>query len=122
MVVVKRVEIGVEAAELVATEVVVAVVEVTVEVPEMVGQEAVVDIVTLKEMTDDQEVLHSDHQAKEEVKIKGVILATITEVMIETTEVAAVTDMLQTEEVTIERTEVVAVTDMLQTEVGIERT
>jgi len=113
VVVVKRVEIGVEAAELVATEVVVAVVEVTVEVPEMVGQEAVVDIVTLKEMTDDQEVLHSDHQAKEEVKIKGVILATITEVMIETTEVAAVTDMLQTEEVTTERTEVVAVTDML---------
>ena len=85
--------------EVEATEVAVAEVEVTEEVPEVVGQEAVVDIVTLKEMTDDQEVLHSDHQAKEEVKIEGVILATITEVMIETTEVAlSANDIHSTEE------------------------
>ena len=86
----------------------------------------VVDIVTLTEMTDDQEVLHSDHRARGEVKIEEVILATIIEVM--TTEVAVVTDMLQTEvgteitEVERETTEVVAEVDMLQTEVGTEIT
>ena len=86
----------------------------------------VVDIVTLTEMTDDQEVLHSDHRARGEVKIEEVILATIIEVM--TTEVAVVTDMLQTEvgteitEVVTETTEVAAEVDMLQTEVGTETT
>jgi hypothetical protein len=57
-----------------------------------------------------------------EVKIEGVILATIIEVVIETTEVAVVTDMLPTE-VVIETTEVVVVeADMETTEVVTETT
>ena len=100
---VKRVAIA-EAVVVVAvaTEViaaaaaVVAEVEVTVEVLEVVVQEAlvvVVDTVALTEMTEDQEVLRSDHQAGAEVK-------TVEETETIDLTVVEVVDMLLTEAVT----------------------